>query len=48
MQVNKITTQYVRDRQTWGNIESFPVHRGAQLHIEKYHAFMKDLLSLAC
>jgi hypothetical protein len=45
MQVNKITTQYTRDRQTWGYIESYLVHSGAQLHIENDHALNKYLLS---
>jgi hypothetical protein len=45
MSVKKITTQYTRDRQTWGSIESYPVHRGAQLHIENDHTLSKDLLT---
>jgi hypothetical protein len=45
IQVNNISTQYIRDRQIWGDMESYPVHRGAQLHIENDHALNKDMLA---
>jgi hypothetical protein len=45
VKVNKITTQYTRDRQTWAHIESYPVHCGAQLNVKNDIAFSKDLLA---
>jgi hypothetical protein len=45
MQVNQIKTQYTRYRQTWDHIESYSVHRGAQLDVEKDQALSKDLLA---
>ena len=44
MKVNKVTAQYTRNRQTWGNVKSYPVHRGAQLDVEYNNALGKDLL----